>query len=218
MDFYQIRGKTLIFLPQASEDCIQQSIKNTLNYWDLTALRIINKYLKDESVILDIGANIGSHTLYWAKERKAKKIYSFEPFDMIYQILKTNVEINSLQNIVTTFNFGLSDEECKATKGHVFNRNLGSTKFLKKADGDVLLKTLDSLEIPEQIDLIKIDVEGAEVEVLKGALKIIEKNKPILVIESFTRKAELEDVIFPLGYVQVDTIRQGEDYVYMYKG
>ena len=42
-DFYQIRGKTLIFLPQASEDCIQQSIKNTLNYWDLTALRIINK-------------------------------------------------------------------------------------------------------------------------------------------------------------------------------
>ena len=208
---------TYFYLPQVEEDCIQGCIKCFQEYWDMPAHRIIDKYLKDNSVILDIGANIGSHTLYWAIERKAKKVYSFEPFDMIYEILEANVKLNSLQDVVTTYSFGLSDEECRAKKGFVYNKNLGSTKFLKQENGEATLKALDSLEIPEKIDLIKIDVEGHEVEVLKGALKTLEKNKPILVIESFDKKAELEEVIFPLGYVQVDTIREGEDYVYICK-
>jgi len=209
--------ETFFYLPQAHEDCIQASIRVSKNYWDMHAHKIIDKYLKDNAVILDIGANIGSHTLYWAMERNAKKVYSFEPFDMIHEILLTNVKLNYLQDVVTTYNFGLSDEECRAKKGSVFCNNLGSTKFLKEENGEAVLKTLDSVDIPEKIDLIKIDVEGHEVEVLKGAVKTLEKNKPILVIESFTRKAELEEIIFPLGYVQVDTIREGEDYVYVCK-
>lgn len=212
-DFYDIKNAAF-FLPNAKEDCIQSIIASTKDYWDMQAHRIIDKYLKENSVILDIGANIGSHTLYWAIEKKAKKIYSFEPFDKIYEILNTNIKLNYLQDKVNIFNYGLSDEECNAEIGRFNKHNIGGTDFVKNETGRFKLKTLDSLKIKEHIDLIKIDVEGAEVEVLKGGIKTIEKNKPILVIESFNKKQELEELIFPLGYDQVDTIRANEDYIY----
>lgn len=213
-DFYDIKNAAF-FLPNAKEDCIQSAIAITKDYWDMHAHRIIDKYLKENAIILDIGANIGSHTLYWAIERKAKKIYSFEPFDMIYEILNTNIKINYLQDKVTIYNFGLYDEECKAEIDRFSKNNIGGTNFIKNNNGRFQLKTLDSLNIKEHIDLIKIDVEGAEIETLRGGLKTIEKNKPIIVIESFTNKQKLEEIIFPLGYVQVDTIRENEDYIYM---
>ena len=82
--------------------------------------------------------------------------------------------------------------------------------------GDFYLKTLDSLELPdEKIDLIKIDVEGAEVKTLEGAINTIKKHKPMIVIESFNNKNTVESMLFPLGYKLVETIRENEDYIYI---
>ena len=72
----------------------------------------------------------------------------------------------------------------------------------------------DSLNIQEKIDLIKIDVEGAEVEVLEGAIETIKKYKPVIVVESFNRKNECDYILCNLGYKLKDIIREGEDYVY----
>lgn len=208
-------GDKYFYLPDADVDCIQGCIVGGRNYWDIAAHNIIDKYLEDDSIIMDIGANIGSHTVYWAKERNAYKVYSFEPFKRVFDILKRNVELNSLQDKVTIFNSGCSDEEVHANPGSVHECNLGGTSFVKDSSGVALLKPLDSYGITDYIDLIKIDVEGAEVEVLKGAMETLIDCKPVLVIESFHRKDEVESVIFPLGYKLVDTIREGEDYIYM---
>lgn len=216
IDFYNIRN-AFFYLPNADKDCIQSIIRNSKNYWDMMAHDIINKYLKDNATILDIGANIGSHTLYWAIERNAKKIYSFEPYDAVFEILNTNIKLNSLQDKVVLHNIGLSDEICNASIDSIPEANLGSIKVHKRPNGVVQLKTLDSLKIKDKINLIKIDVEGHEVEVLKGGLKTIEKSRPLLVIESFNRRAEVESVIFPMGYELIDVIREGEDYVYRCK-
>ena len=72
------------------------------------------------------------------------------------------------------------------------------------------------MKIKDKIDLIKIDVEGAEVEVLKGAKKTIIKNTPTIVIESFNRKNEIDEFLNPLGYLKTLSIREGEDYVYQF--
>lgn len=203
------------YLPNFPMDCIQKTIALTQNYWDTMALNIINKYLPDEAVVLDIGANIGSHTVYWALEKNAKKIYSFEPLEATYEILERNIKLNKLEDRVETFNFGLYNLESKASVSNYNLANIGNTSFVPNNTGSFQLKKLDSLKIPEKIDLIKIDVEGAEVEVMMGGMNTIRKNKPVIVIESFNRKAEIDDLFNALCYKQADTIRQGEDYIYV---
>lgn len=202
------------YLPNYPVDSISQCIVGLKDYWDKSALLLINKYLKDNAIILDVGANVGSHTVYWALERNAKKIYSFEPLEQTFEILSTNIELNNLKEKVQLFPIGLSNEECKAKVKIFWERNVGGTTFMKSEDGGYDFRPLDNIEIPEKIDLIKIDVEGHEVEMLEGAVQTIIKNKPILVIESFTHRNEVENILFPLGYKLVDVIREGEDYIY----
>ena len=91
----QVRNSK-IYLPNYPIDLIQRYIVATKNYWEYEFLEKLDKYIKEDSVILDIEANIGNHTLYWANERKAKKIYSFEPVELTFDILKKNIESISL--------------------------------------------------------------------------------------------------------------------------
>lgn len=213
----QIRNARF-YLPNYPVDCIQKCMIDGNDYWDMQAHHIINKYLKDNSVILDIGANIGSHTVYWAIERHAKKIYAFEPLKGTFEILEKNVELNGLNDRVVLYNLGLSDEETKAGVAAYNMENIGGTSFQKTENGVFTFVPLDSIAIKENIDLIKIDVEGAEVDVLMGGLKTLKKDKPIVVIESFHNKAVIDTIFAELGYKQIDTIREGEDYIYKFAG
>ena len=192
-------------------------ILGTKNYWDIYAHNIIDKYLKDNATILDIGANIGSHTLYWANERNAKMVHAFEPLPYSFEILKKHIELNNLEKKVKIYPYGLSDEVVRTKIAQFHEINIGGTSFKKQEDGDYEFKPLDSLELKEKIDLIKIDVEGAEMEVLRGGIETIKKNKPIIVIESFDKKDQVDAFLFALGYEHIDTIREGEDYIYRHK-
>ena len=206
--------KAKFYLPNYPQDCISSSIVASRTYWDTKALRMIDKYLSDDAVILDIGANVGSHTLYWALERNAKKIYSFEPFNDTFSILSANIELNNLEDRVTAYNVGLSDCECRTRVALFSPINVGGTSFKKDNLGGYEFRALDSFEINEHIDLIKIDVEDAEVDVLNGAKETIKKNNPIIVLETYNHKSEVDNILHELGYEQVDTIREGEDYIY----
>ena len=206
------------YLPNYPQDCIQTCMVQCLDYWDREALEMINKYLPDDAVILDVGANIGNHSVYWGIERNAKKIYAFEPLKGTYEILLKNIELNELQDIVIPYNIGLSDEEIQASVQTFMPTNIGGTAFKKNPKGNFKFRPLDALDIPEKIDLIKIDVEGHEIEMLMGGVKTLNKNKPVVVIETFTHKKEVDTIFDELGYKQVGTIREGEDYIYKYAG
>ena len=205
----------VFYLPNFPADVIQRYIVSAQDYWDMQALNIINKYLKPNSTILDIGANIGSHTVYWCLEKQAKKVYAFEPLGTTFDILKRNVELNNIDDRVELFNIGLSNIETNASVSNYNIQNIGNTSFKPDDNGQFKLKCLDSIKIKEKIDLIKIDVEGAEVEVLHGALSTIRKDNPIIVIESFNHKQEIDNILMSLGYKLSEVIRQGEDYIYI---
>ena len=204
------------YLPNFPEDSISQCIVCIKDYWDRSALEKINKYLPDNAVILDIGANIGSHTIYWALERNAQKIYSFEPYEQTFDILTINIALNNLKDIVILSNKGLSNELCKTNVKSFWKNNVGGTSFIKNNEGSYEFVPLDSVDIPEKIDLIKIDVEGHELEVLEGARNTLYNNKPVLVIETFNKKEEVTNILSSLGYNLIDTIREGEDYIFKY--
>ncbi len=173
------------YLPDYPSDFIQSSIVFDRNFFDIDTIESVNKYFKDDSIILDIGSNIGNHSLYWAIVRKAKKIIAFEPCKAIYDVFKENIEINSLDNIITLNNFALGAEETNASINMIFSDNLGGTHIEADDAGSMQIKVLDNLDLDvSHIDFIKIDVEGFELNVLKGAIKTIKKYKPILMIES----------------------------------
>jgi FkbM family methyltransferase len=123
---------------------------------------------KKSPVIIDCGANIGLSILYFKKKYPNSKIIAFEPNPNVFTILRANLEQNHIQG-VELYNYCLSDSEGEiefyinenfgTMEGSVFEERGGSKKLKVKA---VRLSTY----IKEEVDLVKMDIEGAEIKVL----------------------------------------------------
>lgn len=151
-----------------------------LNEFAPLEINIMKKLLKSDSNIIEIGANIGTHTIPIAKHITNGIVYSFEPQNIIYKQLNTNLFINQVFN-VKTFNYGVGnkDETLFYTPAKF---NTGEVALSKSGSHSVKVKPLTCLKYPT-IDLIKIDVEGMGLDVLKGIETIIQRDKPSIFIE-----------------------------------
>lgn len=153
--------------------------------------QFITKKMKNSNkqIALDIGANIGNHSLFLSKY--FEKVYSFEPNPITFDVLSINTKYLADKKNIITYNFGLSDIE-NELPFIVNSDNIGGSKIIsldsKSSNPKKLLikvKKADDIDIllKENISLIKIDVEGHEINSLKGAEKIIVKNKPVILFE-----------------------------------
>ena len=139
------------------------------------------------AVVLDIGANIGNHTLAFAT--RAASVHAFEPIPTIYQLLHDNVAANGLAH-VHTHPVALSDTAGTATIYMVKQGNFGASSFDQRADGvepvEVNKQTGDEFVRQHglgRIDFIKIDVEAHEVYVLRGLMETLRRDLPWLTME-----------------------------------
>lgn len=183
---YRIEN-TKFFVPNYPIDFIQKHIVDTSSFFEQDILESLDNFIPPNSVIFDIGANIGNHTLYWAKKRNQNIIYAFEPVKDTYKILCKNIEINELKNVYT-YNVGFSDTKTKASEIKFRIQNTGDTHLKHDENGPYKLVTLDQFVEEnhiEKIDFIKIDVEDMEINVLKGSIKTLEKKSPIIFVESY---------------------------------
>ena len=135
-----------------------------------------------ESVCIDIGANIGNHSLYFSDYYR--KVYSFEPSAKIFNVLSLN---SKLVDNIQCFNFGCSNEDKTTLLYSISTNRGGSFISSEEKEGEtekIEVKTLDAtLQDIDNVGLIKIDVEGHEYEVLEGAEKTIRDNMPIILFE-----------------------------------
>ena len=147
---------------------------------------IIAKYLESKkihknSLFIDIGANLGNHTLFFSKY--FKNTIAFEPHKKIFKLLKFNTEENPNIKI---FNFGLSDKNKKALL-YTDESNFGGSSQISRKKTKAHLasfKKFDNLKIKKGADLIKIDAEFHEENILKGASNYLRNNSPIILFES----------------------------------
>jgi FkbM family methyltransferase len=194
------------WIPNSPRDLLQGKILSTQVFPEQDTLKELDKYIDKDSVILDIGANIGTHSVYWGKITQANKIYAFEPVITTYRILEKNIEINNLINKVKPFNFGLGNKKTRAKIKTYDLDNIGGTSLEEDANGDIEIHALDDIdEINNltRIDFIKIDVEGFEKYVLEGGKRTLLKHNPIIFIESFSGKDTFDftyEFIKELGY------------------
>lgn len=157
----------------------------------------VEESLNLNSCVLNIGSNIGFYTLMCSALAKNGQIFSFEPSSKNFFNLKSNVSLNSFSNI-TLFNFGLGENEGEVSLYKDANHpNLDShyTVVNDYFDNSILekiqIKRLDSFlsELPS-IDFIIIDVEGYELEVLKGASEFLKKNNNSIYLIETTKNHE----------------------------
>jgi len=147
------------------------------------------KLATNSSTILDIGANIGWYSLAFAKAYPQAIIHSFEPIPHTFSALKKNIGLNGFTNI-HAHQFGFSDHNDTLTffyypegSGNASSANLTGSKHTEKIICKVRMMDTFVRESKTRIDLVKCDVEGAELFVFRGGMDTIIRDTPIVFSE-----------------------------------
>lgn len=189
-----------IYLTSPARDYIQNGLAIKGIPYELPMLEDMRTWLSPESVVLDIGANIGNHTFYLSNVVKCKVI-AFEPNDDLAHAMDITVSETGLCDLVTVYSYALGEKPGFAEFERDIPENLGSQSLLI-GKGRVKVKALDSVGISLPVHAIKIDVEGMELQVLKGGKKLIDAYKPVLYVEC-QKKADFVEItsyLASLGY------------------
>lgn len=155
----------------------------------------ILKFLGEKSIVFDIGANFGYYSLLFSRKASRGTIYSFEPDkDNIY-LLRENISFNALTNIHTE-EMALSDTTGSAHfKSSKIHRGKSQISLENRFSYEVPITTLDSYCLNKkisEIDLIKLDVEGSEIPILKGGKNILSKSKNLTLFIEYNPRSYTE--------------------------
>ena len=173
------------------------------NAYEENQMKILMDNIKDSKnpIFLDIGANKGIYSLTLAKKFKDLKIYAYEPVLSTFKNFLYNIFLNKLTNRIKTFNFGLSDtagvKKMVSIKRKNYIQSGGySFKINKLLQKDNVIENYDTkigdkvLNFVNKKLFIKIDVEGYELNVLKGIKSLLKRNKVFIQIEIFNQNFE----------------------------
>jgi FkbM family methyltransferase len=180
----------------------------------------------DGVVLLDCGANIGTHTVEWSRLMQGwGNVAAFEAQERVFYALCGNITINNCFNARSIWAaIGERSGEIEVPEldpftpssfGSLELRRNGSNEYIgQEADNTrktkVRMVSIDDLD-PTRLDFIKLDVEGMEMECLKGAEKSLRRHRPQMMIERIKSKGdEIPSFLEPLGYrffhMRMDTI------------
>ena len=142
------------------------------------ATRYLQSLLKPEWTVVDIGANIGYYALMEAKI--AKRVIAIEPGPENYKFLKHNIKMN--RYAVETHQLAIGDQ--KGTVGFEISKACNWNK-IAIGEGDIVVEmtTLDNLLTGQEVDFVRMDVEGYEMSIIKGMDYILTHNRPDMFIE-----------------------------------
>jgi len=186
---------------------ITSSIEYWNNFWEWDHMDQFLKHLDLTGKILDIGANIGNHTLMFKKYFPNTEILSFEPLFYNYELLQKNVLPHQ---DVSIFKVALSDRHDILKINNNFQEFNSGAASVSDTGESVLAIPLDSLELTG-ISFLKIDVEGWEPQVIRGALKTIQQNRPKIWLEDGNGNT-VNFLVENLGYFVQDK-RGDENYL-----
>lgn len=186
----QLRGKSLFYCDLIlGEDDVSRRVKENKSDWmfDEHLKPFYDEFINKESIVIDAGANIGTHTLYLSKI--SKKVYAFEPQRILFYHLCANLFLNKCLNVYAK-NQALYDKQTflqlNENEPNYFENNnsatIGLTHFKNIEKEKIEAVTIDSLNL-EKLDFIKIDAQGSDLQILKGAKNTIKKCSPKIIFE-----------------------------------
>ena len=192
-------------------------------------IRFIVDRLRDDSLVLDIGAHHGEFAVPLAYEMKARgwssQVWSFEPDPDNFKVLQHNVRSNGLDTHAELRMLAVSDQAADSSEllcpsdnsGNTLSRNaayaIGSElpTAMRRLVKTVRIDDIDFGSAP--IAIVKIDIQGSEPDALLGAMSTLRRHRPIVVlevVESWPRTADVKRILSGLGYTMHGLTKSGK--------
>jgi FkbM family methyltransferase len=157
--------------------------------WVESELDLLGPWLAPGDVVIDAGANVGNHTVFFAgRVGPDGRVYAFEPQRRVFQMLCANLALNGVTNVEAVqaaVGTGLG-EVAIPDVDYTAPGNFGGVRLACGAGRQVPVRSLDSLGLA-RCAAIKIDVEGMELDVIDGASDLIARTRPLLYVENNDR-------------------------------
>ncbi len=189
-----LHGVKLLIDP-AKDNGVELALYQTGTY-EKGTIQLLGDFLKQGSIFMDIGANIGLMSTIASKIVGEKgRVYAVEANPKTIEVLRHNCAINLCENI-EILPIALASEKGSAILYENWNVNRGGASLISQGDEHgitVSKERLDDLFSPDSpVHLVKIDVEGFELEVLKGGVDWFKTQQPVFIIEVSTQRSNQE--------------------------
>jgi FkbM family methyltransferase len=200
------------------DDFFGMYIRGGLQTWESQALDYWYRHSRGAKIVIDVGSYVGTYSLIAASGMGASRVIAFEPNTQAFNATIKNARKNALHSKIQVLQVALGKTTAIAPLIAPKGRSFSSSVMLKPESVDVKLdwevvrfvnsKPLDHiLEFSDidSISLIKIDTEGSEIDVLRGASNILKLWKPRLIVECLTNDAceEVQSYLGGFGYKEI---------------
>ena len=210
---HQLDGQMINFFITDRNDYVQSFLCRG-DFYDRSALSLIRNRYNSAKIFLDIGANIGNHSVFVSKFCSPRQIIAFEANPDAIAILKINLSLNNCINVNTDYiGLALGSDNSLMRVFYPVSDNMGRAQLVFDKQGDIKCIRGDDLVQHKPIGFIKIDVEGAEFEILNGLSKTIEFWRPDILIEVWPQsRQKLEEWCTEFHYVVSDSLPFDNNY------
>lgn len=205
----RVEGRRVLFATDKDADPIQRSHRNA-EFYEAEELALLRTHVAPGATFIDIGANVGNHTLYAAMFLDAARVIPVEPNPLALRLLLINVMMNGVEDRVERrgLGLGLADRDEVGFGMETRTKNLGAAK-MQAGEGDLRVTTGDALLSGETPDFIKIDIEGMEMLALRGLSDTIARARPKMLIEVDQENYDAFDAwLEEVRYTKVETIQR----------
>jgi len=216
---FVVNGKKFNFLLNSRKDHIQQFLRNG-DFYEREELELLCRYSAGCKRLLDVGANVGNHSIFLAHRLELERVTPIEPQPSILGVLRANLGLNWHPSFdLSHLGIALSDRSGWARIGLFDEFNIGGTRMMPVTEdppaGDgqssdlVRLYAGDDLFRAGDFDMIKLDVEGMEIETLRGLRQCLDGFDGVIFVEVRDFNAiECARLIEEMGFQKVDEYRR----------
>ncbi|MSP03460.1 MAG: FkbM family methyltransferase [Acetobacteraceae bacterium] len=200
---FEFLGRRIELWTHPAPDHLAMAIRGTRTFYEIDVLMKCRERFLPGTIIVDAGANIGNHAIFFAAILNAQ-VEAFEPYPPSHTLLELNIAANGLDGRISAHCCALGDHEGTGTLHSGPPGNLGATRFTSGI-GETAVRRLDDYTIPGPVGLMKVDVEGGEIPLLRGAAALIRRWRPDIMIEAGTAPEfrATAAVLLEFGYIAV---------------
>jgi FkbM family methyltransferase len=195
---FDYKGSKMLIRPFIFSEILMVS-----GLWEPYVRAIVDREVRESDTVVNVGANIGIYVIPLAK--RVSKVIAFEPHPKTYEILEKSIELNNLHNVVLVKK-AIGDSKKKVLFGlSVIPMESGIiTEPSRDTYSGIEVESVDldsALVSEDRVDWLLIDVEGSEINVLKGARNILRKNSPKIIFENFRENIDsVKNMLAEEGY------------------
>lgn len=220
---FEFEQQPLRFRSVSDDDHVLKLMRRVGSFYEYEVLLRIRDRLRAGGRVgaaIDAGGFIGTHTVFFSKFCGLRPVLTFEANPATYAVLSQNLESNGVRAAVIAVNKAVGSKPGHATVCRGPETNQGATKVElgREEPGSVPMTTIDAEAEAQHltdIAMIKIDVEGVEIDALRGGLGVVARHRPVLCIECHTDEnlRTVLGLLAPSGYWIVDCLGYSPTYV-----